>query len=100
MLRSLPPRRTRAARRALRALRDAHPLPAGRKGLSTDDVLMAVALHGEPALSVLAARFALRAGLIARAEVADQGFHRRSPRGGGTGGTMYSCGGGGGGGSD
>ncbi|KQX63406.1 hypothetical protein [Streptomyces sp. Root1310] len=96
MLRSLPPRRTRAARRALRVLRDGHPLPTGRKGLSTEDVLMAVALHGEPALSVLAARFALRAGLIARAEVADEGFHRRSPRGGGTGGVMYSCGGGGG----
>ncbi|OQR59507.1 hypothetical protein B6E66_35300 [Streptomyces maremycinicus] len=95
MLRSLPPRRTRAARRALRALRDGHPLPAGRKGPSTDDVLMAVALYGEPALSVLAARFALRAGLIARAEVADKGFHRRAPRGGGTGGMMtYSCGGG------
>ncbi|MFH0175994.1 TIGR04222 domain-containing membrane protein [Streptomyces cacaoi] len=100
MLRSLPPRRTRAARRALRALRGGHPLPAGRKGLSTDDVLMAVALYGESALSVLAARFALRAGLIARAEVADTGFHRRSPRGGGTGGVMYSCGGGDGGGSD
>ncbi|MEU9434694.1 TIGR04222 domain-containing membrane protein [Streptomyces sp. NPDC048252] len=100
MLRSLPPRRTRAARRALRTLREGHPLPAGRKGLSTDDVLMAVALYGEPALSVLAARFALRAGLIARAEVADKGFHRRAPRGGGTGGVMYSCGGGDGGGSD
>ncbi|MFI1922108.1 TIGR04222 domain-containing membrane protein [Streptomyces sp. NPDC020377] len=100
MLRSLPPRRTRAARRALRTLREGHPLPTGRKGLSEADVLMAVALYGEPALSVLAARFALRAGLIARAEVADKGFHRRAPRGGGTGGVMYSCGGGGGGGSD
>lgn len=100
MLRSLPPRRTRAARRVLRALREGHPLPTGRKGLSEADVLMAVALYGEPALSVLAARFALRAGLIARAEVADKGFHRRAPRGGGTGGVMYSCGGGGGGGSD
>ncbi|MER5195189.1 TIGR04222 domain-containing membrane protein [Streptomyces sp. NPDC002755] len=105
MLRSLPPRRTRAARRALRALRDGHPLPADRKGLAPDDILTAVALYGESALNVVAARFALRAGLIARAEVADKGFHRRSPRGGGTGGTMYSCGdggggGGGGGGSD
>ncbi|MFI5796511.1 TIGR04222 domain-containing membrane protein [Streptomyces sp. NPDC051677] len=100
MLRSLPPRRTRAARRTLSALRAEHPLPtlpADRKGLATDGILMAVALHGEPALSVLAARFALRAGLIARAEVADKGFHRRAPRGGGTGGVMYSCGGGGGG---
>ncbi|MDX3240482.1 TIGR04222 domain-containing membrane protein [Streptomyces sp. ME18-1-4] len=99
MLRSLPPRRTRTARRTLSALRLGHPLPtlpADRKGLPSDDILMAVALHGEAALSVLAARFALRAGLTARAEVADKGFHRRAPRGGGTGGFMYSCGGGGG----
>ncbi|MEV1068615.1 TIGR04222 domain-containing membrane protein [Streptomyces sp. NPDC050263] len=97
MLRSLPPRRTRAARHALRALRAEHPLPADRKGLSPDDILIAVALHGEPALSVVAARFALRAGLTARVEVADKGFHHNAPRGGGTGGVSYSCGGGGGG---
>ncbi|MGW0941366.1 TIGR04222 domain-containing membrane protein [Streptomyces sp. NPDC002623] len=99
MLRSLPPRRTRAARQALRALVAGHPLPTDRKALSPDDVLIAVALHGEPALNVLAARFALRAGLTARAEVADKGFHRNAPRGGGTGGGSYvSCGGGSGGG--
>ncbi|MER6953526.1 TIGR04222 domain-containing membrane protein [Streptomyces sp. NPDC000618] len=98
MLRSLPPRRTRAARHALRALRAGHPLPTARKALSPDDVLIAVALYGEPALTVLAARFALRAGLTARAEVADKGFHRNAPRGGGTGGGSYvSCGGGSGG---
>ncbi|SES09928.1 TIGR04222 domain-containing protein [Streptomyces sp. yr375] len=104
MLRSLPPRRTRAARRALSALLVEHPLPplpADRKGLSADDTLLAVALHGESALNILAARFALRAGLTARAEVADKGFHRRAPRGGGTGGGSYvSCGGGSGGGTD
>ncbi|MEU3614429.1 TIGR04222 domain-containing membrane protein [Streptomyces sp. NPDC006872] len=93
MLRSLPPRRTRAARHALRALHAGHPPPTDRKALAPDDVLIAVALYGEPALSVLAARFALRAGLTARAEVADKGFHRNAPRGGGTGGGSYSsCG--------
>ncbi|MGW2045849.1 TIGR04222 domain-containing membrane protein [Streptomyces sp. NPDC001858] len=97
LLRSLPPRRTRAARHALRALLAGHPLPTDRKGLAQDDVLIAAALYGAPALSVLAGRFALRAGLTARAEVADKGFHHNAPRGGGTGGA-YSCGGGGGGG--
>ncbi|MEV2210051.1 TIGR04222 domain-containing membrane protein [Streptomyces sp. NPDC050997] len=87
LLRTLPPRRTRAARRALDALYAAHPLPAGRRGLSADDTLMAVALYGDPALTVLAARFALRAGLTARVEVADKGLLRHSER------SPYSCGG-------
>ncbi|MEU0075960.1 TIGR04222 domain-containing membrane protein [Streptomyces sp. NPDC006332] len=87
LLRSLPPRRTRAARRALDALYADHPLPAGRRGLSTEDTLMAVALHGDPALTVLAGRFALRAGLTARAEVAGKGLLRHSER------SPYSCGG-------
>lgn len=97
LLRPLPPHRTRTARRALDALRSEHALPTSRKDLSTADTLMAVALHGEPALNVLVPRFALRAGLLTRAEVAHKGFHSRSPRGGGTGGVAYSCGGGGGG---
>jgi hypothetical protein len=87
LLRTLPPRRTRAARRALDALYAGHPLPTGRRGLSADDTLIAVALHGDPALTVLAARFALRAGLTARAEVADKGLLRHSER------SPYSCGG-------
>ncbi|MFM9628876.1 MULTISPECIES: TIGR04222 domain-containing membrane protein [Streptomyces] len=98
LLRAFPPHRTRTARRALDALSAEHPLPTSRKGLPESDALMAVALHGEPALHVLVPRFALRAGLITRAEVTEgKGFHSRSPRGGGTGGTAYSCGGGGGG---
>ncbi|MFJ9715532.1 TIGR04222 domain-containing membrane protein [Streptomyces sp. NPDC101213] len=98
LLRALPPHRTGAARRVLDALSADHPLPARRKGLSEADVLMAVALYGEPALRVLVPRFALRAGLIARAGVSEsRGFHARSPRGGGTGGTAYHCGSGGGG---
>ncbi|MFJ4642315.1 TIGR04222 domain-containing membrane protein [Streptomyces bobili] len=98
LLRAFPPHRTRTARRALDALSAEHPLPTSRKGLPESDALMAVALYGEPALHVLVPRFALRAGLITRAEVTEgKGFHSRSPRGGGTGGTAYSCGGGGGG---
>ncbi|MEV0641285.1 TIGR04222 domain-containing membrane protein [Streptomyces sp. NPDC050619] len=96
LLRTFPPRRTGAARRDLLALYAEHPLPRSRKNVSTTDTLMAVALHGDPALSLLVPRFALRAGLIARAVVTDKGFHGR-PRGGGTGGVAYSCGGGGGG---
>ncbi|WP_037681497.1 hypothetical protein [Streptomyces griseus] len=92
---------TFAARRHLRDLQRQHPLPTGRHGLTDHDKLLAVALHGEAALRALFPRFALRAGLLARAEVADKGFHGR-PRGGGTGGaglpsSYYSCGGGGGG---
>ncbi|MFF7527735.1 TIGR04222 domain-containing membrane protein [Streptomyces bobili] len=98
LLRAFPPHRTRTARRALDALSAEHPLPTSRKGLPESDALMAVALYGEPTLHVLVPRFALRAGLITRAEVTEgKGFHSRSPRGGGTGGTAYSCGGGGGG---
>ncbi|MFF8322153.1 TIGR04222 domain-containing membrane protein [Streptomyces bobili] len=98
LLRAFPPHRTRTARRALDALSAEHPLPTSRKGLTESDALMTVALYGEPALHVLVPRFALRAGLITRAEVTEgKGFHSRSPRGGGTGGTAYSCGGGGGG---
>ncbi|WP_425245003.1 TIGR04222 domain-containing membrane protein [Streptomyces sp. NEAU-NA10] len=88
---------TRAARRRVRALQELHARPAGRHGLTDHDKLLAVALHGEAALRVLVPRFALRAGLLARAEVVDKGFHARSPRGGGTGGVSYSCGSGGGG---
>ncbi|MFF3334833.1 TIGR04222 domain-containing membrane protein [Streptomyces sp. NPDC002888] len=90
---------TRAARRQVRDLQELHPLPAAGRGLTDHDKLLAVALHGEAALRALLPRFAFRAGLLARAEVADKGFHGR-PRDGGTGGVEYSSCGGGGGGSD
>ncbi|MFF4587561.1 TIGR04222 domain-containing membrane protein [Streptomyces sp. NPDC001388] len=92
LLRALPPHRSRAGRRALETLLAAHPLPAGRKGVAADETVLAVALHGEAALSLLVPRFALRAGLVPRAEVTDRGFHRGAPRGGGTGG-YFHCGG-------
>ncbi len=90
---------TRAARRHVRELRHAHPLPEGRRGLSHHDRLLAVALHGESALRLLLPRFALRAGLVRRAEVGGTPLLKHSPRGtgGGYGGHAY-CGGGGGGG--
>ncbi|MFE6591701.1 TIGR04222 domain-containing membrane protein [Streptomyces sp. NPDC057781] len=92
---------TRAARRRVRALREAHPLPTSRRGLTADDRLLAVALHDVAALRVLLPRFALRAGLTDRVEVTDKGLLKHSPpeRGSGSGGGMaYYCGGGGGGG--
>ncbi|WP_267883821.1 TIGR04222 domain-containing membrane protein [Streptomyces cellulosae] len=87
LLRCLPARRTRAGRRTLDALHAGHPLPRDRKTLSADEAPMAVALHGDPALRLVAGRFALRAGLIPRVEVADKGLLRHSPR------SEYSCGG-------
>ncbi|WP_217238931.1 TIGR04222 domain-containing membrane protein [Streptomyces sp. AC555_RSS877] len=95
LLRALPPRRTRAARHALAALRAQHPLPARRKGLPTADALFRVALHGDPALAALAPRFAMRAGLTARVEVADTRPLRHSARN--PGGAGWGCGGGDGG---
>ncbi|MDG9712810.1 TIGR04222 domain-containing membrane protein [Streptomyces sp. DH10] len=90
---------TRGARRHVRDLRQRHPLPASRRGLTDHDRLLAVALHGEAALRLLVPRFALRAGLIRRAEVGGKGLLKHSPRGTGGGGGGYSyCGGGGGGG--
>ncbi|WP_309060632.1 TIGR04222 domain-containing membrane protein [Streptomyces sp.] len=95
---------TRAARRRLRVLRKACPVPASRRGLPDHDKLLAVALHGETALRVLVPRFALRAGLTGRVAVTDRGMLRHSPRGGIYGGggssSSYYCGGGGGGGGD
>uniref|UniRef100_UPI003FA05828 hypothetical protein n=1 Tax=Streptomyces pseudogriseolus TaxID=36817 RepID=UPI003FA05828 len=64
---------TRAARRHVHALRTAYPLPASRAGLSDEAKLLAVALHGEAALRLVAPRFAARAGLTGR-------VHRRRTR--------------------
>ncbi|MER6407375.1 TIGR04222 domain-containing membrane protein [Streptomyces viridosporus] len=93
----LPLGPTGAARRRLRVLRKAYPVPVSRRGLPDHDKVLAVALHGEAALRVIVPRFALRAGLTDRVTVADRGL-RYSPRGGayGGGGGSHSCGGGGG----
>ncbi|MFF7718167.1 TIGR04222 domain-containing membrane protein [Streptomyces luteogriseus] len=90
---------TRAARRHVRNLRREHPLPASRHGLSDHERLLLVALHGEGALRLLVPRFALRAGLVRRAEVGRAALLKDSPRGtNGGGGAFLSCGGVGGGG--
>lgn len=90
---------TRAARRNVRDLRHAHPLPTSRHGLTDHERLLLVALHGEAALRLLVPRFALRAGLVRRAEVGGAGLLKHSQRGTGSGGGgAFSCGGGGGGG--
>ncbi|MBC9730415.1 TIGR04222 domain-containing membrane protein [Streptomyces sp. TRM68367] len=93
-------RPTRAARRQVRALREQHPLPESRRCLTDHAKLLAVALHDEAALRALVPRFALRAGLTARAPVAGRGLLRHSPHGGDApfhGRSWYSCGSGGGG---
>ncbi|MEU0176449.1 TIGR04222 domain-containing membrane protein [Streptomyces massasporeus] len=90
---------TRAACRHVRELRHEHPLPARRHGLTDHERLLLVALHGEAALRLLVPRFALRAGLVRRAEVGRAAPLKDSRRGtNGGGGAFLSCGGGGGGG--
>ncbi|MFF5156784.1 TIGR04222 domain-containing membrane protein [Streptomyces sp. NPDC000348] len=94
-------RRTRAARRRLKVLRKAFPLPSSRHGRPDHEKLLAVALHGKDALLVFVPRFALRAGLTDRVDIRDKGL-RHSPGGGtygGSGGYLY-CGSGGGGGGE
>ncbi|MEW2516234.1 TIGR04222 domain-containing membrane protein [Streptomyces sp. NPDC046870] len=81
LVRVLPPGRTRAARRLLADLRARRPLPEGPDGLPQDEVLLAVALYGGRALTVLAPRFAREAGLTGRGALADEG---RFPFGRGT----------------
>ncbi|CAL9385056.1 hypothetical protein SUDANB32_01139 [Streptomyces sp. enrichment culture] len=88
---------TRAARRRLHVLRTECPVPASRAGLSDEEKLLAVALHGQAALRVVVPRFALRAGFTARVRLR----HKRALRpfsgasgtsGGGSSGPYY-CGG-------
>ncbi|MEU3947786.1 TIGR04222 domain-containing membrane protein [Streptomyces sp. NPDC029526] len=89
-------RPARAARRHLRALRTAHPVPASRRGLPDRTVLLAIALHGEPALRALVPRFALRTGLVERVRLRQAPLLRRSLYGGrwggGSSGVGFACG--------
>lgn len=86
-------RPTRAARRRLKTLRKAYPLPASRRELPDHQRLLAVALHGEAALRVVVPRFALRAGLTDRVSLRDKGLLRSSSRGGAYGGGgSHACG--------
>ncbi|MET8131347.1 TIGR04222 domain-containing membrane protein [Streptomyces sp. NPDC005251] len=91
LLRRLPPCRTRAARRVLRELRAAVPPPTGPEGLATADVLLAVALYGDAALTVLVPRFTEAAGLKGRGGREKRGL----PRSGDVGGDAFTgCAGG------
>ncbi|MEU0575946.1 TIGR04222 domain-containing membrane protein [Streptomyces griseoincarnatus] len=69
---------TRAARRRLHVLRTACPVPASPAGLSDEEKLLAVALHGQAALRVVVPRFALRAGLTERGRLRRERALRRS----------------------
>ncbi|MET9749873.1 MULTISPECIES: TIGR04222 domain-containing membrane protein [Streptomyces] len=64
-------RPTRSARRRVEFWRQRHPLPTVGHGLTDDDTLLAVALHGDVALRLLLPRFALRTGLAAPGTAAD-----------------------------
>ncbi|WP_339132269.1 TIGR04222 domain-containing membrane protein [Streptomyces sp. f51] len=82
LLRRLPPHRTRAARRVMRELRDTAPLPAGPEGLSPADVLLAVALYGDTALTALLPAFTEAAGLKGRGGREEDGLSRSGDTGG------------------
>ncbi|MGW3956088.1 TIGR04222 domain-containing membrane protein [Streptomyces sp. NPDC004752] len=88
LLRAFPPGRTRAARRLLKELRETHPLPIRRSGLSAEARLLLVAVHGDAALTLLAPRFAREAGLVGRGGTTEREL--RQSWGGGGGG--FSCG--------
>ncbi|MGW1891495.1 TIGR04222 domain-containing membrane protein [Streptomyces sp. NPDC002004] len=79
LLRTVPAMKTRAGRRALRELRERLPLPEGltrpsgvrQAGWTQADMVLAVALYGEPALVAVAPHFAREAGLLGRLAVDD-----------------------------
>ncbi|MFD5819853.1 TIGR04222 domain-containing membrane protein [Streptomyces sp. NPDC127038] len=83
LLRPLPPHRTRAARRLLRELRASVPPPAGPEGLSPAEVLLAVALYGDAALTVLVPGLTEAAGLKGRGARPEGGSSRNDGTGGG-----------------
>lgn len=94
----LVPRRTRAGRRAVQALRERFPLPADadpgaayREGWSQEDIVMAVALHGDRALLAAVPHFARDGGLLGRGGSSDGLGAPRSGSGGGSG-LGASCG--------
>ncbi|MFG2884651.1 TIGR04222 domain-containing membrane protein [Streptomyces sp. NPDC048297] len=92
MLRRTLPGPTRAARRVLRRLRSRNPLPAHRSGLSPDDTLLLVALHGDKALTLLAPRFTREAGLTGRGGTTERGLRTSWGSGEGGGGGGFGCG--------
>ncbi|MET7483860.1 TIGR04222 domain-containing membrane protein [Streptomyces sp. NPDC005538] len=87
--RGFPPYRTRTARALLKSLRAQLPLPAGREGLSAEELLLAVALYGDRALSSLVPRFAGAAGLVGRGGDTERGLPQSWGEGSGGG---FTCG--------
>ncbi|MFD7433109.1 TIGR04222 domain-containing membrane protein [Streptomyces sp. NPDC059861] len=81
LLRSGLPGPTRTGRRHLTALRARHPLPTAPDGLTDEEMLLAVALHGGRALTALLPHFTRASGLAGRGTLADEG---RFPFGRGT----------------
>ncbi|WP_328874689.1 TIGR04222 domain-containing membrane protein [Streptomyces sp. NBC_00287] len=111
LLRSALPVLTRAGRRRLAELRQLHPLPAEGNALPREELVLAVALYGDRALTAFLPRFTESAGLVGRGRDmrVDEGGHSVSGVTGlgralrdemDSGGGGYGCGGGGGGGGD
>lgn len=69
------PATTRAARRLLTTLRDRNPLPAHRREVSdARDVLLYVALYGDPALTLFLPHFSRDGGLLRRRDDREDGY--------------------------
>ncbi|MER7519913.1 TIGR04222 domain-containing membrane protein [Streptomyces sp. NPDC126499] len=69
------PPTTRAAHRLLADLRARHPLPAHRRAVTDGrEVLLYVALYGDPALSLFLPHFSRDGGLLGHRRTADDGF--------------------------
>ncbi|MGV9453020.1 TIGR04222 domain-containing membrane protein [Streptomyces sp. NPDC003635] len=66
LLRSALPGPTRAGRRRLAELRRLHPLPSDAEGLTHEELSLAVALHGDRALTALLPGYAEAQGLVGR----------------------------------
>ncbi|WUD76165.1 TIGR04222 domain-containing membrane protein [Streptomyces sp. NBC_00510] len=83
------PRHTRAGRRVLRRAQERFPRPRTRRA-SPESVLLAVALHGGPALRLAVPHFAREAGLLAHHDKTESLYGVNHWHSGG-GGTPTSC---------
>ncbi|MEU7022839.1 TIGR04222 domain-containing membrane protein [Streptomyces sp. NPDC046203] len=69
------PPTTRAARRLLSGLRDRYPLPEHRREVpDARDVLLYVALYGDPALALFLPHFSRDSGLLGRRDGSEDGY--------------------------
>ncbi|MEU4094341.1 TIGR04222 domain-containing membrane protein [Streptomyces sp. NPDC026673] len=88
------PRRTGAGRRVLQRARERFPRPRTRRA-SPESVLLAVALHGEPALRLAVPHFTREAGLLARRDGTESLYGVNHWHSGGGGSGTSACGSGG-----